>query len=84
MSPKPTVRTPETLRAAMAVTCPACGAIAAARCRKGASSRPPHAARIEAAKQGRLAGLAVIAGAAVCTCPGVARAHVQGVGGCRG
>ena len=81
MAPKPVERTPETLRAAMAVTCPACGAIAGSRCQKGMSSRPPHVARIEAAKR-RLAGLAVIAGAGVCTCPGVAGVHVQGVAGC--
>ena len=49
---KPTDRTPETLRAALAVTCPACGVTAGNRCRKGVSSRPPHDARIKAGTDG--------------------------------
>jgi hypothetical protein len=52
MSPKPTVRTPERIRAAMAVTCPTCGATPNNRCRKGTTSRPPHDVRIKAGTDG--------------------------------
>lgn len=52
MGPKPVERTPETLRAAMAVTCPSCRATAGNRCRKGTGSRAPHAARIKAGNGG--------------------------------